>query len=143
MKIFCKKTQNIRQHLRSQISRSYCYLKPGNTFLSTLELSNKQADNLFSTKPAQISILEIPMGYLYPLMLIIVQQMIWPMNIGRIWVWIYIWSLPWAELSDIIQWVMGRVEEVAQVWAPHHTKKIHTTISFKIVYSLHYIFRTR
>ena len=36
MKIFCKKTQNIRQHLRSQISRSYFYLKPGNTFLSTL-----------------------------------------------------------------------------------------------------------
>ena len=36
MKIFCKKTINIRQHLRSQISRSYFYLKPGNTFLSTL-----------------------------------------------------------------------------------------------------------
>ena len=37
MKIFCKKTQNICQHLRSQISRSYFYLKPGNTFLSTLK----------------------------------------------------------------------------------------------------------
>ena len=41
MKIFCKKTQNIRQHLRSQISRSYFYLKPGNTFLSTLNDAGK------------------------------------------------------------------------------------------------------
>ena len=41
MKIFCKKTQNIHQHLRSQISRSYFYLKPGNTFLSTLNDAGK------------------------------------------------------------------------------------------------------
>ena len=41
MKIFCKKTINIRQYLRSQISRSYFYLKPGNTFLSTLNDAGK------------------------------------------------------------------------------------------------------
>ena len=41
MKIFCKKTQNIHQYLRSQISRSYFYLKPGNTFLRTLNDAGK------------------------------------------------------------------------------------------------------